>query len=476
MLGYVYGNENGDLSPWQSTGLKVATPVGNLVGQVVFGYLADAIGRKRMYGVELVLMITGTFGQALAGAGRAVDLITILILWRFVMGIGCGGDYPLGAIIMSEFAPTRTRGRLMTAVFACQGWGQLAAGLVGLVVVVAYRSAILDAGYPATYSIDCTWRLLVGFGCVPGLIAFYFRFTIPETPRFTMDIERNITRATRDINYILSAGRHPVDKDKDKAGLGEEFVTVPRASLADFIAYFSKWNNLKVLIGTAYSWFALDIPFYSLTLNSSAILTYSNFGKIHGNSSNDVYESLFRICCGNSVLTVAGFLPGFWVSFFLIDSWGRKPIQVMGFAVLTVLFLVMAFAFIPLNSTGPGQHAFIFLYCLANFFLNFGPNTTTFIVPGEAFPTRYRSTAHGISAACGKVGAIVAQLALGRPLLNNVKDLQIILEVLSFIMFTGTLSTMLIPETKQKTLESISNESQESYITGTIERGIPVNP
>jgi PHS family inorganic phosphate transporter-like MFS transporter len=88
-------------------------------------------------------------------------------------------------------------------------------------------------------------------------------------------------------------------------------------------------------------------------------------------------------------------------------------------------FRSVAFAYIPLNSTGPGQHAFIFLYCLANFFQNFGPNTTTFIIPGEAFPTRYRSTAYGISAACGKLGAIVAQFALGQPLLNNVKDMQI---------------------------------------------------
>lgn len=185
----------------------------------------------------------------------------------------------------------------------------------------------------------------------------------------------------------------------------------------------------------------VQIPFYSLALNSPTILTYSNFGKVNGNSPNDVYESLFRICSGGLVLTVAGFLPGFWVSFFLIDSWGRKPIQLMGFSVLTVLFLIMgmvyvvhlcrcspcfvAFAYVPLNSMVPGQHAFIFLYCLANFFQNFGPNTTTFIIPGEAFPTRYRTTAHGISAASGKVGAIVAQLALGPPLLNDDKALQI---------------------------------------------------
>ena len=57
-----------------------------------------------------------------------------------------------------------------------------------------------------------------------------------------------------------------------------------------------------------------------------------------------------------------------------------------------------------------GSKVFVFIYCLANFFQNFGPNTTTFVIPGEAFPTRYRATAHGISAASGKVGAIVAQI------------------------------------------------------------------
>lgn len=84
-----------------------------------------------------------------------------------------------------------------------------------------------------------------------------------------------------------------------------------------------------------------QVPFYSLTLNFSVILTYSNFGKVYGNSSNDVYESLFRICSGSLVLAAAGFLPGFIASFFLIDSWGRKPIQLMGFIALTTLFLIM---------------------------------------------------------------------------------------------------------------------------------------
>ena len=70
-----------------------------------------------------MIIIIGTFGQAISGSGPTVGIIGALICWRFFMGVGIGGDYPLSAVISSEFAATRTRGRLMTAVFAFQGWG-----------------------------------------------------------------------------------------------------------------------------------------------------------------------------------------------------------------------------------------------------------------------------------------------------------------------------------------------------------------
>jgi PHS family inorganic phosphate transporter-like MFS transporter len=74
----------------------------------------------------------------------------------------------------------------------------------------------------------------------------------------------------------------------------------------------------------------------------------------------------------------------------------------------------IGFGYARLTATPQAVKGFVVLYCLANFFQNFGPNTTTFIIPGELFPTRYRSTAHGISAASGKLGAIVAQVGFAR--------------------------------------------------------------
>jgi PHS family inorganic phosphate transporter-like MFS transporter len=111
---------------------------------------------------------------------------------------------------------------------------------------------------------------------------------------------------------------------------------------------------------------------------------------------------------------------------------------------------------------------------MANFFQNFGPNTTTFIIPGEVFPTRYRSTAHGICAASGKLGAIIAQVGFSR--LINIggkgKFLPHILEIFALFMLTGVFSTLLLPETKNRSLEELSDEPEEFevYTEGRVER------
>jgi PHS family inorganic phosphate transporter-like MFS transporter len=173
--------------------------------------------------------------------------------------------------------------------------------------------------------------------------------------------------------------------------------------------------------------------------------------------------SLHNIGIGNIILSTAGLIPGYWFSVAFIDTIGRKPIQIGGFAILTILFSVIGFDFFNLSSGG-----LVALYCLANFFQNFGPNTTTFIVPGEVFPTRYRSTGHGISAASGKVGAIISQALIG-PLSNKGGKNAFINHVMQIfagfmynsfiatdIRFVGIFTSLLIPETKRKPLEELS--------------------
>lgn len=78
-------------------------------------------------GVELMIILTSTFAQALAGSGPGMNIISVLILWRFIMGVGVGVgvgvDHPLSAVIASKFASIGNRGRLMTMVLTAQRWG-----------------------------------------------------------------------------------------------------------------------------------------------------------------------------------------------------------------------------------------------------------------------------------------------------------------------------------------------------------------
>ena len=70
-----------------------------------------------------MIILTATFAQALAGSGPGVNIIAVLIVWRFIMRVGLGGDHPLSAVLASEFAAAGSRGRLMTTVFTAQGCG-----------------------------------------------------------------------------------------------------------------------------------------------------------------------------------------------------------------------------------------------------------------------------------------------------------------------------------------------------------------
>ncbi|KAJ8496622.1 hypothetical protein ONZ51_g1027 [Trametes cubensis] len=457
MLGYVYGHGQ-HLSANQDLGIKVATPVGTVVGQLLFGWLADVFGRKPIYGYELMLMIVASFGQALAGQGHGANIIGVLVVWRFVMGVGIGGDYPLSSVIPAEFSSTRIRGRMLTAVGANQGWGQLTAALVSFIITRAYKPALLADDPLVLAHVDYMWRLLIGLGCVPGAIALYFRLTIPETPRFTMDVERNVRRAARDVTRVITesgavGAAYYVDGESDAV---VRRVRAPKATRRDFVKYFSRRENL--------------VAFYGLGLNTSIILQAIGFGspsaKVTGVEA--VYENLKNIAVGNMILAVAGLIPGAWTTFLFIDYWGRKPIQLLGFVMLTILYIIMGFAYHDLTATSAGRKTFVFLYCLTNFFSNFGPNSTVSVFPGESFPTRYRSTAFGIAAASGKVGAVVSQVGFGKLVNIGGENAFVphLLEIFAFFMLTGALSTLVLKEGKRLTLEEMSNERQEEFILG----------
>lgn len=158
--------------------------LGTVIGQLVFGRLGDRIGRRRVYGLSLMVMVLSALGCGFSVCTSPACVLVSLGFFRFLLGIGIGGDYPLSATIMSEFANKRTRGSFIAAVFSMQGFGILASSIVTMTVCGIFHGASNEKGKEKTPSqADVAWRLILMLGAIPAAMTYYWRMMMPETAR-----------------------------------------------------------------------------------------------------------------------------------------------------------------------------------------------------------------------------------------------------------------------------------------------------
>jgi PHS family inorganic phosphate transporter-like MFS transporter len=479
LLGRIYytvdGSPNpGSLPPNVSAAVNGVAFVGTLSGQLFFGCLGDKVGRKSVYGVTLLLMIICSVASGLSFGHSPTGVMATLCFFRFWLGFGIGGDYPLSATIMSEYANKKTRGAFIAAVFAMQGFGILAGGAVAIAITAIFRSQFPAPTYAADPAAstppqaDLVWRIILMFGAVPAALTFYWRMKMPETARYTALVARNAERAAADMSKVLH-----VEIAKEQA----EVVAAPALAgggcpkCSRPFGLFS-WEFVKRhgahLVGTASTWLLLDIAYYSQNLFQKDI--FSAVGWIPAARSMSALDELFHIARAQTLIALCGTVPGYWFTVAFIDVLGRFKIQLAGFLMMSAFLLGLAVPYehwrSPRNQTG-----FVVMYAFTFFFANFGPNATTFIVPAEIYPARLRATCHGISAASGKVGAIVgsfgflylaqspdpAKAARGFPPGIGVRNSLFALAGCSLL---GFCLTFLVPEPKGKSLEEMSRENE----------------
>jgi len=216
-----------------------------------------------------------------------------------------------------------------------------------------------------------------------------------------------------------------------------EVVLQQTAPFAEFLKYFYQWRHAKLLLGTCTCWFFLDIAFYGINLNQNVVLTQIGFAGKTGTP----WERLYKVSIGNLIITVLGFVPGYYVTVLTIEKLGRKWIQIQGFLVAAFFLAILAGKFHTLS-----KPAFIVNFTLLQFFFNFGANATTYIYPAELFPTRYRAFAHGISAASGKLGAIISASAFNT--LTNKIGTPAVLWIFVACCLAGAVCSLLLPEVR----------------------------
>ncbi|KAJ2884168.1 hypothetical protein H4R27_002284 [Coemansia aciculifera] len=472
ILGFVYygdatGSAQNTVPKKWDTLIKIAVQIGCLLGQLIMGRLGDKVGRTTVYSAGLMIAIVTTIASAFSSSMvKGFNVFVVLFIWRVLLGFGIGSDYPLTATIVSEYASVHNRGKLIAAVFSCQGFGNVMAPIVGIIVTACFKSSI-DTD---VLNLDYVWRIIIGIGCIPGLSTLYWRLTMEDSKRFQLETAKAAAASADEEmlrekllakqQYAEGRGIEANSVAHTPAEPTETFTpTIRRAKT--FTQYFSEWRHLKVLLGTSIAWFALDVAFYGINLNSSIVIDAIGFA---GDIKNDKPSKfIIRNCLGNIIINLLGSVPGYWITVFTIERLGRIKIQLMGFAALTVLYIVLGFAYHQILDKSVA--GFIVLFTCAQLFQNFGPNVTTFVIPGEVFPTRFRSTAHGISAAMGKLGAIVAQGGF-----MQLKDIggknafiDRLLQIFALFMLIGFFVTFWIPESKGKTLEEICDESEEYY-------------
>jgi len=336
---------------WKSS-LSMAVFLGAVLGQVIFGILADKLGRRRVMVISCALLIGGGVLCASTYAPSDEVLLILLVCFRFALGVGIGAEYPLAASSSAEASTDDSRGRTVSLVFSLQGIGNLTASLCGYLIILA-----IDPHDPYERSnLMISWRILFAIGTLPAIFGFYFRW-----------------KAEEDETYQMRA-----------RGLSESGATEKMS----FILKNYGWR----LLGTAGSWFLFDVIFYAQAIFSATVLS-----ELH--MKDDLSDTALK-----NVFIALLALPGYYFSVCFIDRIGRKNLQMMGFTAMSVIFLTIGLSFDWIKDQ---VELFVFMYGLSFFFANFGPNTSTFIIPTESFPTAIRSTCHGISAAMGKVGAVV---------------------------------------------------------------------
>ncbi|WP_040164436.1 MFS transporter [Microbacterium gorillae] len=338
--------------------------VGMAVGATLGGLLADRFGRRQVFALTLLIYGIATGASALVGG------LAALLVLRFLVGLGLGSELPVASTYVSEFAPARIRGRLIVLLEAFWAVGWTAAALIGFLVIPASPDG---------------WRWAFAIGAIPAVYALIVRWGLPESPRWLASRGRDAEAERIVATMEESAGVRDTDLPVATAAAPDE----PAAALTVRERLAALWSRefagRTAALWTV--WFCVNFSYYGAFIWIPTLLVAQGY---------PLAKSF-----GFTLLITLAQLPGYAVSAWLIEVWGRRitlSVFLVGSGVAAVLF-----------GTASGPAAIIVTGMLLSFF-NLGAWGALYAVSPETYPTSLRGTGSGWAAGVGRIASIIAPL------------------------------------------------------------------
>ena len=364
--------------------------VGMAIGASLGGLLADRIGRRQVFALTLLV-----YGVA-TGASALVTSVGMLIVLRFIVGIGLGAELPVASTLVSEYAPKAIRGRVIVGLEAFWAVGWIMAALLGYFLIPVSEDG---------------WRWALGVGIVPTLYALYVRFGLPESVRY-LEKQGRVEEAEAAVRIYEEAANVPAVPSPDQgasANTATESIWSPQ--------YRVRTAALWIV------WFCINLSYYGAFIWIPSILVGRGF-------------PLVRSFGFTLIITLAQ-LPGYAVAAWLIEVWGRRitlSVFLLGSAISAGLF---GFA--------PTETLIIVFGCMLSFF-NLGAWGALYAVGPELYPTGVRGTGTGAAAGFGRIASIITTSPWFVPVLLAVGGVALPFSVFGVAFLIAAGAALLLPE------------------------------
>jgi len=356
--------------------ITAATLAGILIGALFLGGLADRFGRKPVFIGEMVLLLIGLLGASFSSSSE------LLIFWLFIMGLALGADYPTAHLVISESIPASIRGRLVLGAFSFQA--------LGAVIGTAICAVVLSSKPELS-----TWRIFYLLPVIPVALVAWGRIFLPESSHWLLS-KGHLTKAEKQLRKLLNRQ----DISLLQLEIAEEGVVKYKSSKFGDLFH---GKQLKSTILASLPWFLQDISTYGIGIFTPIIIAAAFGAEAQDHNLSALIHNDLLGAKGTALVDI-GFLVGIAFAIWLSDKLGRIPLQIAGFIGCALGLLIAAAG----NFNGANNLVLIGVgFFLFQFMTNLGPNSQTYLIAGEVFPTKIRGVGAGFAAASGKVGAVI---------------------------------------------------------------------